>query len=102
MMSEIAAEERSRRHRGPAGGVDAGRPGVCALAFTWPEPVDTLTMTANRQRLNGSNQYGVPVVATRVSGGPDLPASGSGATSPPSSSMARVAFQWVGYQGRGP
>lgn len=43
--------------------------------FTWPEPVDTLTMSANRQRLTGSNQYGVKVTATRVSGGPDLPGS---------------------------
>jgi len=43
--------------------------------FIWPEPVDTLTMSSNRQVLRGSNQYGVAVNATRVSGGPDLPGS---------------------------
>ncbi len=43
--------------------------------FTWPEPVDTLAMSANRQMLRGSNQYGVAVTAMRVSGGPDLPGS---------------------------
>jgi hypothetical protein len=46
-----------------------------SYAFTWPEPVDTLTMSSNRQMLRGSNQYGVAVTATRVSGGPDLPGS---------------------------
>ncbi len=46
-----------------------------SYAFTWPEPVDTLTMSSNRQILRGSNQYGVAVTAMRVSGGPDLPGS---------------------------
>ena len=44
-----------------------------AYTLTWPEPVDTLTMSSNRQQLRGGNQYGVAVTATRVSGGPDLP-----------------------------
>ena len=46
-----------------------------SYAFTWPEPIDTLTMSSNRQMLRGSNQYGVAITATRVSGGPDLPGS---------------------------
>jgi hypothetical protein len=44
-----------------------------SYSFTWPEPVDTLAMTSDGSRLNGGNQYGVPVIATRVSGGPDFP-----------------------------
>jgi hypothetical protein len=43
------------------------------FTLTWPEPVDTLALSADGDRLSGSNQYGVPVVASRVSGGPDLP-----------------------------
>lgn len=48
------------------------RGGDRAFTFTWPEPVDTLMMSADGLRLQGSNNYGVPVVATRVSGGPDF------------------------------
>jgi hypothetical protein len=44
-----------------------------SYTFTWPEPVDTLTMSADRRRLSGSNQFGVQVVANRVAGGPDFP-----------------------------
>ncbi len=43
-----------------------------SYTLTWPEPVDTLTMSSNRQQLRGANQYGVTVNATRVSGGPDV------------------------------
>lgn len=41
--------------------------------FTWPEPVDTLALSADGRQLTGGNQYGAAVTATRVSGGPDLP-----------------------------
>lgn len=41
--------------------------------LTWPEPVDTLTLSSDGRRLSGGNQYGVAVTATRVSGGPALP-----------------------------
>jgi hypothetical protein len=49
------------------------RGGNRSYTFTWPEPVDTLAMSADGNRLTGGNQYGVPVTASRVSGGPGLP-----------------------------
>jgi len=49
------------------------RTGDRAFGFTWPEPVDTLVLSPDGQRLQGGNNYGVPVVATRTSGGPDFP-----------------------------
>ncbi|MGE0360778.1 MAG: toll/interleukin-1 receptor domain-containing protein [Vicinamibacterales bacterium] len=42
------------------------------FTLVWPEPVDTLTLSADGRRLNGANQYGIAVNATRVSGGPAL------------------------------
>jgi hypothetical protein len=59
-----------RWRRDPSGAADASR---TPYKFTWPEPVDTLTMTPDGNRLNGSNQYGVVVTASRVSGGPQFP-----------------------------
>lgn len=44
-----------------------------SYTFTWPEPVDTLAMSPDGRRLTGGNQYGVPVTASRVSGGPGFP-----------------------------
>lgn len=41
--------------------------------FQWPEPIDTLTLSPDGQRLEGANQYGVQVTASRVSGGPGIP-----------------------------
>lgn len=43
-----------------------------SYTFTWPEPVDTLGMSADGRHMNGGNQYGVAVTASRVSGGPDV------------------------------
>jgi hypothetical protein len=43
-----------------------------SYVFTWPPPVDTVAMSPDGNQLAGGNQYGVPVAATRVSGGPDL------------------------------
>lgn len=42
------------------------------FTLVWPEPVDSLTLSADGRRLTGGNQYGVRVNATRVSGGPGL------------------------------
>lgn len=42
------------------------------FTLVWPEPVDTLTLSADGRRLNGANQYGIAVFATRTAGGPAL------------------------------
>ncbi|MGA2906208.1 MAG: toll/interleukin-1 receptor domain-containing protein [Terracidiphilus sp.] len=34
--------------------------------FTWPEAIDTVTITSDQRSLSGSNQYGYPIAATRV------------------------------------
>ena len=39
-----------------------------AYTFTWPEAIDTITITSNQRSLSGSNQYGYPIAATRVAG----------------------------------
>ncbi len=39
------------------------------FTLAWPEPVDTLTLSADGRRLNGANQYGIAVFATRAAGG---------------------------------
>jgi hypothetical protein len=36
--------------------------------ITWPEAVDTVTISANQQSLSGGNQYGYPTSGTRVVG----------------------------------
>jgi hypothetical protein len=36
--------------------------------FTWPEAIDTVTITANQRSLSGSNQYGYPIAAARTAG----------------------------------
>jgi len=36
--------------------------------FTWPEAIDTITITPNQRSLSGSNQYGYPIAATRITG----------------------------------
>lgn len=36
------------------------------FALTWPNPVDTLTMSSDRQRLSGSNQFGIKSSGTRM------------------------------------
>jgi hypothetical protein len=41
--------------------------------LTWPQAsLETVAVAANQQSLSGANQYGVPVSATRVSGGSGL------------------------------
>ena len=35
-------------------------------ALIWPDPVDTVTLSSDQQRLSGSNQYGVHVSATKM------------------------------------
>jgi hypothetical protein len=57
-------------HTGPFDGTwrGSGR----RFTLVWPEPVDTLTLSADGRRLSGGNQYGIAVTATRVSGGPAL------------------------------
>jgi hypothetical protein len=59
-----------RWRRDPSGPVEPSR---TPYTFTWPEPVDTLTMSPDGRRLSGGNQYGVQFTASRVSGGPDFP-----------------------------
>jgi TIR domain len=36
--------------------------------FTWPEPVDTVTVSADQRTLNGSDSYGFPTTGARLSG----------------------------------
>jgi len=40
-------------------------PGTYAL--TWPKPVDTVSLSSNRRQLQGGNQYGIRLSATRLS-----------------------------------
>jgi hypothetical protein len=37
--------------------------------ITWPKAVDSVTLSADRSRVSGANQYGYPVSWTRVAGG---------------------------------
>ena len=40
-------------------------PGTYAL--TWPKPVDTVSLSSNRRQLQGGNQYGIRLSATKLS-----------------------------------
>jgi hypothetical protein len=40
-------------------------PGTYAL--TWPKPVDTVSLSSNHRRLQGGNQYGIQLSATKLS-----------------------------------
>ena len=40
--------------------------------FTWPEAVDTVTISPDQQSLSGGNQYGYPTSGTRISGSTGL------------------------------
>ena len=68
--SMTAAPFTGHWRRDPSGSTDASR---TAYKFTWPNPVDTVTMSPDGARMMGSNQYGVAVTASRVSGGPQFP-----------------------------
>jgi TIR domain len=37
-----------------------------SYALTWPKPVDTVTLSADSQRLSGANQYGIRISGTRM------------------------------------
>ena len=39
-----------------------------AYTFTWPEAIDTVTISPNQRSLSGANQYGYPISATRIAG----------------------------------
>ncbi len=39
--------------------------GPGTYSFTWPSPVDTVTMTGDHQRVSGANQYGFSMGGTR-------------------------------------
>lgn len=39
-----------------------------SYAMTWPNPVDTVTLSADGQRVSGANQYGIPISGTRSAG----------------------------------
>jgi hypothetical protein len=41
--------------------------------LTWPEAVDSTALSADDRNLTGGNQYGFPMSATRLTGGPGLP-----------------------------
>ncbi len=43
-----------------------------SYTFTWPEAVDTITLSPNQQSLSGGNQYGYPTSATRLAGSTGL------------------------------
>jgi hypothetical protein len=59
----------------PSGGLQAGSlqgrwvavdPTARTFAFTWPSPVDLITLSDDGRRIQGGNQYGFPLTATRV------------------------------------
>jgi len=39
-----------------------------AYTFTWPEAIDTITISADQRSLSGMNQYQYPIAATRIAG----------------------------------
>lgn len=39
-----------------------------AYSLTWPKPVDTVTLSPDHTRVNGSNQFGVHISGTRTAG----------------------------------
>ncbi|HLV86627.1 MAG TPA: toll/interleukin-1 receptor domain-containing protein [Candidatus Sulfotelmatobacter sp.] len=41
--------------------------------FTWPEAVDSITLSPDGRTLSGGNQYGYSMSATKLAGGPGLP-----------------------------
>ena len=43
-----------------------------SYTFTWPEAVDTVTLSTDQQSLSGGNQYGYPTSGTRLSGSTGL------------------------------
>jgi hypothetical protein len=43
-----------------------------AYTFTWPQAVDTVTISADQKTLSGGNQYGYPASGTRILGGKGL------------------------------
>jgi hypothetical protein len=45
------------------------RAGGRAYHFTWPEAVDAVTLSGDQNSLNGGNQYGFPMSATRAAPG---------------------------------
>ncbi len=40
--------------------------GVNMYSITWPDPIDTVSMTADHQEVRGANQYGFPVSGTKM------------------------------------
>jgi hypothetical protein len=44
-----------------------------SYALTWPEAVDSVTLSPDGRTLTGGNQYGYQMTATRLIGGPGLP-----------------------------
>jgi TIR domain len=43
-----------------------------AYTFSWPEAIDTITISPDQQSLSGSNNYGYPTSGTRIAGGTGL------------------------------
>lgn len=50
--------------------VDAARH---AYTFTWPDNIETLTITPDQRSMSGSNQYGYPMAGGRVTGTVGIP-----------------------------
>jgi len=40
--------------------------------FSWPEAVDSVTLSPDGNQLSGGNQYGIPMTATRIAPGPEI------------------------------
>jgi len=40
--------------------------------FSWPEAVDSVSLSPDGSHLSGGNQYGIPMTATRLSPGPEI------------------------------
>ncbi len=60
----------------PDGGFTAGpfngrwsSTGHSTFNLTWPDPVDSVSLSPDLRRISGHNQYGIPITATKLSAG---------------------------------
>jgi hypothetical protein len=67
------------------------RAGQRGYRFTWPEAVDTVTLSGDGNSLSGGNQYGFPTSGTRVAPGVGL----AGAWRWPNGAIVMIAPQGV-------
>ena len=72
MVQQRAGRDSLGRHDGFAGPFTAHWRSVSAerraYTFTWPEAIDTVTISPDQRSLSGGNQYGYPASGTRIGG----------------------------------